>query len=390
MAVLYAFALLLPLTITTHIAFAVGNADYSLAPTSGTYVVGGQLTITISESSSASDNASSFYVPLLYSDDMLEYMSSSQGAFGTCNIQPSSDSGEVDISCTAATPVSGVQTVASVTFTVLSPGQALVSLGTNADIDDNNGNSIWDGYLPQISYPTEDATVSSNDGSGVGPIGSPSASVNGGTSASDSGSSQLAPTSTGPQSTVTPAPKAIATTAALTAIVTDDVDKPIEGARVSIDNSSIAYTDPQGRVVFDKLTVGTHTLKVSASGKVTSITTLNLSANEHKNVSLRLVSQNASSSIVSYIALILTVLGAAGFIYMRKGGFGDIRHQSVRQTTPGIVVGSGTLSPVYSPTSITEKAQEVVAKPNKTAPEPLKSDATVSIEHQVDNIAHKL
>ena len=170
--------------------------------------------------------------------------------------------------------------------------------------------------------------------SGSSPVGASPAG------ASSTQSTTTSPTPSTQQSVVTASKYAV-----LALSVTGNNDKPIKGAKVSVDNSRSLYTNASGEVAFSRLTLGPHTLTVSAPGMVMLTTTLRLSANEDKRLSLRAASQNVSPAVVAYIAVGLTVLGVAGFMFARKVGFSGQRRLR-RPTIPGIVVGTGLLTPM--------------------------------------------
>ena len=119
-------ALLLPTLTLTNSAHADGVADFLLSTSgSGTYTIGNTLTVTLSESGSDDDQANSLSAILTFPSNV-QYVSSSQDVFGSCDFGP--EAGQVDIECTAPSPVSGTQAVANITFTVISAGPGSFSL----------------------------------------------------------------------------------------------------------------------------------------------------------------------------------------------------------------------------------------------------------------------
>lgn len=344
-ALLYGLVLFVPLAVAAHTAFADGDADLTLTPDSGTVSLGAQVMVTLSESSPASDNTNIVDAIVLY-DSNLQYVSSSQGSFGSCDIE-TPDSGEVDMSCVTGATVSGTLPVATITFSALSAGSPNITLDPGSDVQDDSGNDIWDGTIPVAAF-TINAPGASSSGSGggaAGPGGAASGSSGGG-SAGSTGGGAPAGSSNAQSSTSTKTGSA-----SLKLIVTDHNGKPLKGATVRVDNHRSILTNSQGTADFSGLAAGAHTIAVSMSGKVTSTTAVTLSTGESKSMTLKLANQSSSTETVAYVCVGLTILAAAGYLYRKKHGYryaGGFPHIA----TPGIVVGSGTPASVESPNPV--------------------------------------
>jgi len=376
-AVLALIALLLPMGLAQPV-FAAGDASFSFT-TAGSTTVGGSFSVTVKETSTAGDNVNAVQANVSYPSAQLQYSSMSLGVFTLCG-QQSQSTGSVAVGCAASSTYSGTQTVVTMNFTVIAAGSGQVHLTSGSDIDSNTGTSVWDGTLTSTTY-TFSAPVQSGGGSTGGTTtsgGTKSGTSSGGTTtnkapSTPSTSTTPTATTTGPTAvpaTTTPTTTTAPATAAFTITVTDSSGKPVKGAKVSVDGQYSEYTNAQGKAGFSGMASGSHTVVVTASGKTTSTTKLTLSADETKQVALKLTGSSSPVMLIVLIVGALLVLGGAGFGYMKflKPGLG-----ASFPPTQGIVVGGGvanTPQQIRAPAPSSTTSGPSVSGPsaNNTAP----------------------
>src|ERR1019366_3839873 len=148
----------------------------------------------VSETSTSGDSTNAAQVNLSYPTSLLQYQSISlSGPFTLCG-QETGGSGSVNIGCASTTVVSGTQSIAQITFSVIASGSApvVMSAGSGSTltniVNSTSGSSVWNGVLPSTSFtlsqpvttPTPAKTPSSSP---------PSTTKSSGSSSSSSGTS---------------------------------------------------------------------------------------------------------------------------------------------------------------------------------------------------------
>jgi hypothetical protein len=335
-------------------AFAEGGpAGFTFADNNSTFNVGSVIDVELLESGT---NVQTVWANLSYPTSLLQFQQAgfdnslnTVAAGGVnCSTDPASGSGLVSLRCTAFTPPNGTEIVADLQFLVLAPGTATLSMvagnSSSTDIDDSTGTSIWDGALPHVTY-----TLKGKAAGGSSSGATPSGGSVGGSAAPSSGSSGN--TSTGSSSAPGGSPSAPQGPGdTLSFSVSDAFGRPLGGARVTINNSTVQYTDTDGNTGFH-LTSGTYAVHVTAPGMISQDVQTSLGGS-NKRLSLQL-SPAAPGAALGLFALLLL---AAYFGRSRLRGLlsrlpVNLPQSSSVAPAAGIVVGDGglTLTPEDAP-----------------------------------------
>lgn len=364
-------AAILPIAGTAQVAFAAGSASLSLTSSTGTHKVGGTITLTIHATTQAGDNADAVQANLSYPSSKLKCSNSDITVGSAFDVYlpktVTCGSGSISIGVATSSTLSGTQTVATVTLHVLAAGSASVSVASSSDIV-NATTSVWNGSTPSASYTLTSTTTGGSTAKKTTPA--PTTAKTGTAPSSSKTTTTPNKAITNPSTPQTPATQSAATTpaatAALTITVTDSNGKPVKGAKVSVDDQYTAYTTANGKASLSGIAVGSHTVSVTASGKTATKTTLNLTANEDKQVSLKLAAKQSLMPAV-YVVIGLLVLGggSVAFLKMRGGGI-----HGPQTPVSGIVVGSGTPPP--APTAHPATIQPAGSQP--TSPQVITSN----------------
>ncbi len=164
--IVFSFTVILLSLFLPQTTFAAGDAFFSFSPATGTYNVGDTIQFAISETSTIGDNVQAVESDLTYDPTILQYQSTSlTGPFTIC-ADNSGGGGTVSLACASSATVSGIQSVATVSFTVLATGTGTITLDGTSDIDNNLGTSVWDTTLPSASYTLSNSSSSSSGGGG--------------------------------------------------------------------------------------------------------------------------------------------------------------------------------------------------------------------------------
>jgi len=155
-----ATVLIVPLMASAGIVQAASNAYFTLSPPTGSFSVGSNIVIRISETSTSEDNVSAVQANLSYPTAYLQFVSTnwSIGPF-TLVGQNTGGSGVVNLGIASTAVVSGEQNVADVTFSVLATGPVGITMSSGSNIDNNIGDSVWNGILPATSYTLTPSVV---------------------------------------------------------------------------------------------------------------------------------------------------------------------------------------------------------------------------------------
>lgn len=298
---------------------AANDAYFSLSPYSSSQTVGSSFTLTVTETSTSGDQTNSVQANLTYNGSLLQYTGMSYGAFTGC-AAPSGGGGSISIPCAYLAPplpapnyLTGTQVVAYISFKVLASGSTTVNLVSSSNIDNTGGSSVWDGVTKSASY-------------------SLSAASSGSSSAPKSNTSSSTKTTT-PSPTPAPAPNPTSkptTTqqsgtntqqdnAAVTIIVMDTNGQPVANAKVVLDNSTVMYTNSQGKANFSVESAGSHDVTVTAPGKKPYQTKVTLTANQSIPLELQLTSASSSGGLYAVIGIIgVLILLGVGFYFFRS------------------------------------------------------------------------
>lgn len=159
-------------------AYAAGDASFMLT-TTGTYAVGGTITVQITETSSSGDDVDAVQADIVYPDNLLSVSNVSTGTSDnspfTLEGQDQTSSGQILLAYASTSVVSGTQNVASITFNVIAAGSTDTTPGDsnyfgmddisvesveNSNIANSSGDSVFNG-----NYPAEMYTSASSGGS---------------------------------------------------------------------------------------------------------------------------------------------------------------------------------------------------------------------------------
>lgn len=308
LALAFVSALALSVISAPH-AFAVGDAYFSLSPSSGSYTVGNSFTVTVYETSSAGDNTNAAQANLSYNASLLQFNSSSLGAFTLCT-NNGGGGGSVSVACAASSTQSGTQAVVSVSFKVIASGTASVNLTSGSDIDSTSGSSVWDGALKSASFNLS-APATSSGSTGTKTSATPKTT-------SPTPAPAPTPTPPTPSPTTTQQPGGASNqqaNAAVTIIVTDTNGKPVKNAKVTLDGKTTMYTDAEGKANFAVETAGSHSVEVTAPGKKPYHTNVTLAANESVPLELQLTSASSNGLLYGIAGVVGLLLVAGGVLY---------------------------------------------------------------------------
>ncbi len=299
-------ATLLTALVPMSVVHAAGDASFSVSPTGGSYDVGSKLVVTVSETSSATDNTNSIQANLSYNTSLLTYKSIMlTGPFKLCG-QESGGGGSVTIDCASTSAQTGTQSIAQITFTVISTGSAAVSMVSGSDIDSTSSSSVWDQVLPNVSYTLTTPKTSKGTASDT-------------TAKSSAAEAQSSKT-------------------ALSVLIENSSGQPLDKAKVSVDDRYFADTNARGKADFSGIKSGTHTIMVTDGGKKTVQQKVVLGASKTRLVTIQLKAQSPVGLILT-IVIILCILSVAVILcirYLRRRPKFD---GYVNSQPPTIVVG---------------------------------------------------
>jgi hypothetical protein len=309
-AISVAFAIVVNAPFAAHAAS--GDAYFSLSPSSGSYTIGNNLVLTISETSTSGDNVNAAQANLSYPSSLLQFQSISlTGPFTLCG-QQTGGSGSVNIGCASTTVVSGTHPIAQVTFSVLASGSAPVAITSGSDIDNDSGVTVWNGVSPSASLtlsqtataPTKPTTPSS---------GSSGSTKSSGSSSGSSGTGATTTTQTPTTAPTTASPSL----ASISVTIVSPGGKPIAGAKVTLNKQQSAVTNASGVASFSGVNSGAYTVTVSDPGRKSAETEFSLTAGQNKLVSFKLASTVTAHNYTDlvYIGIIIVILLLAGGIW---------------------------------------------------------------------------
>lgn len=286
---------------STQPVIAAGSASFAMSPSGGSYAVGSTLSVAVSVTSQSSDNVNAVGVQLSFPTSLSWQSTTLTGPFTLC-AQNSHTTTTVSLACAATTAQSGTQAIATINFTVVSTGSAVVAFTSGSDIANTSGSSVWNGALPSSTYTlTSPATTQpATGGSGNSKTSTPSAASN------------LTPSSSSPTASATSQSNTANNTGSISITVTDQDGKHIAGATVKLDGRSVK-TNQNGVANFAGVASGTHQLTISADGKVPYSTAINLQAGENKFKTLKLANATLTGSkwLAIGAVVVVTVIGLA-------------------------------------------------------------------------------
>lgn len=302
-------------------AAAAGDAYFSLSPSGGGHTVGSTFTVTVSVWSSAGDSTAAVQANLSYDASLLQYTGSSLGAFNSICGQDSGGGGSVNVGCASTSVKTGSQDVVYISFKAIATGNASVNIvtgpsGTPTDIENQSGSSVWDGSLKSTSYSIT-AASSGSSGSSTTPKSSSSANSKTATpTPTPSPSPTSKPTTT---TTQTGSSTTQVDNAAVTIIVMDTNGRPVANAKVVLDNSTVMYTNSQGKANFSVESAGSHDVTVTAPGKKPYQTKVTLTANQSIPLELQLTSASSNGALYGVIGILgVLILLGVGFYFFRS------------------------------------------------------------------------
>jgi hypothetical protein len=320
-------------------AYATGDASFSLSSVSGSYTVGSTFTVTVLETSSSSDNVEGVQANLTYNAANLQFNSVAESGspFTICG-QSTGGSGSVAVGCASTSTVSGVQTVAQISFTALQSGTGTVSFASGSDIQNSASTSVWNGSLPSANYslttptppvvtPTPTSTSSSTTSAAKTTTSAAKSTVAAGTTTKTGATTTTATAApTMPITPTTPA-KPVSTSTVTTAdspplgtltlVVTNSQGKPIANAKVIIGTLAPHYTNASGTVTFSSVKTGSNTVTVSYPGKATSKKAVLVTAGNIKLLSVKLAPASHMGEIITIVIILLVIAGVCWFLLHR-------------------------------------------------------------------------
>lgn len=339
-----AFILVVGIFLPYSAQAAAGDAYFSLSPSSGSYTVGNNLILSVSETSTSGDNTNAVQINLSYPSSLLQYQSSSlDGPFTLCG-QQTGAGGVVNIGCASTTVVNSTSPVAQITFSVLGSGTASVAMTSGSDIDNTSGASVWNGVLPSSNFTLSKAAVTTPTTPTTSPTHTTTpATTSKSSSPSTPKSTATAPTTTPTTTTTTPTATAAPSLASLSVTVVDSKGKPIDGVKVTLDKQHIVLTNIKGIANFSGVVSGSYTLIASKTGQKSVQTKLVLTPGENKLLNLKLANNTSSSNYaVLFIIGIIVVIGlvATGIYFTRR--------RKLNVASPTITTSDSTITPNLS------------------------------------------
>lgn len=241
---------------------AAGSASLSFSPSSGSYQIGSNITLTVKESSSDSVNV----VEANYSFDSskLQFVGAScSSAFEIAAVTSASG-----VTCGTTSPKTGSQSVATLTFKALSgSGMANINFASSSHVYRSTDNTnIWNGSTSGASFslttPAQPSNSGSNSSSSSSSSSNNSSSSSNSSSSNSSTNSNSTNTSTNSDAGTTPAPTVPAKTYTAVINVTDNRGNSLGGAKVTIRDKT-QITNSQGQVSFPGLVAGGYDVHVT-------------------------------------------------------------------------------------------------------------------------------
>jgi hypothetical protein len=362
---------------TTHAA--AGDAYFSLSPSSGSYTVGDNLVLSVTETSTSSDNTNAAQADLSYPSELQYQSISLNGPFTLCG-QEKAGSGLVEIGCASTTVVSGTQPIAQITFSVLTSGTDQIKMISGSDIDNTSGISVWNTSLASASFtfsqpvatPTTPAPTTPAPGTSL-----PSNTKSSGKSPSSNSTKSTTPTSTPTTTTTTPTSTPITTPAApslasISVTVINTQGKSIAGAKVTLDKQQSILTNANGVANFSAVTSGTYIITVSEPGTKSIQTQFSLTPGENKLMNLKLtnISSGRSYTVLIFLGVILVILLVVGNICFR------VFRRKLKATPPTAVISDDNIIPNLSGNANTAPAPTVIAPSQPEIPTTITQDSS--------------
>ncbi|HUC88220.1 MAG TPA: carboxypeptidase regulatory-like domain-containing protein [Candidatus Binatia bacterium] len=328
-----------PLAVSSR-ALADSGTSFGLSPASGSYAVGADITVQVTETSDLGVNG--VQLNLSYPTSQLTYESfANNGPFVNDCQGPTVSGGVFSYYCgingSGGTPVTvtGAQDVFSLTFLVAAVGSGTAGVAiasgsgaTGTGIFDPSGTNDWSGNLPSASYSLTTPTSSGGGGS------SSSSSSSGGTTTTKTTpktttttktttTPATTTTTTTPATTTTPTPTvttptvATPTTGTISVTILNSQGKPIADALVKLGMTDSTTTNSAGVATFSDIVSGSYVITASKSGEKSSTMTVSLAAGQDKVVSLKLSSASSTGLIIAIVAALILCLLIAGILYYR-------------------------------------------------------------------------
>ena len=301
-------------------AKAAGSASFAVAPLSGTYTLGSTVSVAITETSVLADYVNAVQANLSFPAGLLSWQSTTlTGPFTLC-AQNAHGAGTVSIGCAAPSAQSGTQSIATVSFTVISGGSAPVTMISGSDIDNTSGASVWNGVLPGATY-TLNAPVAPTPT----PTPAPTSAPAGATPKPAAGAVKSTPTPT-PTSTPavttgaspSPSPSPSGGSAPNTAelgsvsLTISDAKGRVVGAQVELGGVTLS-TNANGVVNFSGVASGNLTVKITAAGDQPSTSTITLAPGQNQLLSYHLTKATSTMPVLIWIFLGFVLAGGGGF-----------------------------------------------------------------------------
>ncbi len=358
---------LLPLS---NVASAAGSAHFSLAPASGSFKKGTTFNVTVREDSGA-EQVSGVEADLTYDATKLKYnsVSNSSSAFDFY-IPQTSGNGSVKIAVAKSgqTGLTGLQTVATVSFTVLGgSGSTSIRFASSSSINQYTGTGtidLWDGNTNGATLTLTGTPTSGGGSTGGG----------GGTTTNTTTTTTKTTTSTKKTSTPTKnTTKATAPTASgyLVAIkVTDNDNKPVKDAKVTLDGAQPISYDSSGVANFFGIAAGDHTVTVTAKDKTTTkkitVTAGNTFAVQEFAVAMDIGLARNMKILIAAAAVVLLLLiigGGTGLTKLIRSAKSS-SELSKHFLTPSSPVATAPPAPAASKSSATTAGQIISPGPS--------------------------
>ncbi len=264
--------------LSVDVSTAAGTASFSLSPSSGSYNINTNFTVTVYENS-GSDAVSAVEADLAYDQAKLQFVSTdtSTSAFDVSSVS-SGGSGYVNFQRSKTGTLTGNQIVGKVTFkALLGSGTTSVTFAPSSAISTSGNTNIWDELTTGGTYTMTTPAPVSDSSPSVGTTSSSSPSA--GSVAKSKPSSTTADSSSGAEAEKNNSSESVvanndstSTSYLVSVKIVNSKGKPQVGIDVAL-GSNYAKTDSTGVASFSGITPGSYKVNVQG-GKIMGDSTI--------------------------------------------------------------------------------------------------------------------
>jgi hypothetical protein len=173
--------LVLSVAMLTPLAYAAGDAHFTLA-SSGDTTVGGTFTVTVSVNTTAGDNANAVDAEVSYPTSLLTFSSASINPIfeaaptgsGVGCASDSTSTSPISIACASSSAFTGTTQYVTLSFTVKDGGSGSVAIQSSSGVDGGagGGQDIWDHQATTLSQTFTGSSSGNSGGTGSSQGGS--------------------------------------------------------------------------------------------------------------------------------------------------------------------------------------------------------------------------